>query len=134
MTPVPAALSIHGDRSRTRLRITGPTGTEDTADLDEGGRVVLQARTGVTRIESEDGALGAAWVLGIESPYFAITGDDGRYRIDELAPGTYDLTFVQAPVPMLRGGALLYGPPIIAHRKVTIGRGALARVDLTLGP
>lgn len=133
VTPVPAALSIHGDGAATTLRITSPTGAEESAELDAGGRVMLQARTGVTRIESDDRTLGAAWVLGLDSPYFAVTDEAGRFRLDELAPGTYELTFVQPPIPILRDGKLLYGPPVIAHRKVKVGRGTLARVDVAFG-
>ena len=41
----------------------------------------------MTRVDSEDGKLGAAWVIGLDTPYYAITDDAGRFRIDELATG-----------------------------------------------
>lgn len=132
VTPVPAALAIHGDTKRTRLRITTPDGAAKSTDLHEAGRVVMQAKLGVTRIESEDGTLGAAWALGIDTPYYALTDDAGKFRIDELAPGSYDVTVWQPPIPTVTNGQLVYGPPVVVKRTVRVETKA-ARMDVALG-
>lgn len=133
VTPLPAALSIHGDRTRTRLRITSPTGTDAVSDLEEAGRVALQVRPGVTHVEAEDGTLGAAWVFALDTPSYAMTDDAGRFRIEELAAGTYDVSFVLPPVPQLVAGKLSYAAPVVVHRSVTVTTAHPARLDVALG-
>jgi hypothetical protein len=133
VTPVPAALAIHGDARRTRIRITGPDGVTSTADLHEAGRVPLQLGRGITRIDAEDGSIGAAWVVGLDTPYYALTDDAGRFRIDELAPGSYEVSIWQPAVPTVRDGVLVYGAPVIVKRTVQVGGDRAARLDVTLG-
>jgi hypothetical protein len=133
VTPLPASLSIHGDTARTRLRVT-PTGiAAKSYDLQEGGLVEVEAKSGITRIDSEDGKLVAAWVLAIDSPYYSMTDDGGRFRIDDLAPGSYDVTFWAAPLATATAdGAIGYGAPTVVHRTVKVGGPVAAHLDLAL--
>lgn len=133
VNPLPALLAIHGDATAAHLRIAPAVGPARVAELQPGGRIELEAPPGVTQIDSEDGTLGAAWVLGLATPAFALTDDTGTFRLDELAPGTYDLTIWQPPIPVARAGALVYGPPVIAHRSVTVTSRGPARLDVVLG-
>lgn len=132
VTPLPASLAIHGDATRAKLVVTSPSGTKPY-DLQEAGRVVLTAQPGVTRVESDDGSLFAAWAVALDTPYYAITDDTGHFRIDELAAGTYDVTFWQAPVAALAAGKIVYGAPMIVHRTIKVESGKPARLDVTLG-
>jgi hypothetical protein len=131
VTPLPAGLAIHGDATAVKLRVTQPGGARPF-ELQAAGRIVLQAQPGVTRIDADDGSLGAAWVVASDTPYYAITDDRGRFRIDELAAGTYDVTFWRPPLPTASDGRLVYGAPVITHRTVTVGGPRPARLDVTL--
>lgn len=133
VSPLPGSLAIHGDGDATRVRVTGDKGKPLTKELQEGGLVQLEATPGITRIDSEDGRVASAWVIGVETPYFAITDDAGRYRIDELPPGIYELTFFQAPVAAAGpNSTFTYGTPVIVHRTVTVGA-KTTQLSLTLG-
>jgi hypothetical protein len=73
-------------------------------------------------------------VIALDTPYFAITDDTGRYRIDELATGTYDVTFWQPPIASIsRDGTWSYTAPIVVKRKVTVGSKP-AQLSVTLSP
>ncbi len=139
ITPLPAGLAIHGDATGVKLRVTSPTGSPSGApvaarsfELQEAGRVLLQAQAGVTRIEADDGSLGVAWVVGSDTPYYAITDDAGRFRIDELAAGTYDVTVFRPPLASISDGKLVYGPPAISHRSIKVELARPARLDIAL--
>jgi hypothetical protein len=131
VTPLPASVAIHGDASPTRLRVTFPVGAR-VGDLAAAGRIVIPAQPGVTQIEGADGALGAAWLVATDTPAYAITDDDGRYRLDELAPGSYELTLWRPALPVLRDGRLVYGPPVVTHRSVKVDPTRTVRLDVAL--
>ena len=64
--------------------------------------------------------------------YYALTDDAGRYRLDELPPGTYEVTIWQAPLPDA-GKVLTYGPPVVVKRSVTVRAVRTSRLDVALG-
>lgn len=131
VTPLPAGLAIHGDATAVKLRVTWPSGVTPF-ELQEAGRVLIQAQPGVTRIEADDGSLGGAWVVASDTPYYAITDDTGRFRIDELAAGTYVVTFWRPPLPGTANGKLVYGAPVITHRSIKVDATRPARLDVAL--
>jgi hypothetical protein len=133
VTPLPAGLAIHGDASETTLRVTAPAGAAAKAfELQPAGRVMLQAQAGTTRIEADDGSLGAAWIVAADTPYYAITDDAGRFRIDELAAGSYDVTVWRPPLPTVTNGKLGYGAPVVVHRSIRVDPVHPARLDVVL--
>jgi hypothetical protein len=130
MTPLPAALSLHGDAKPTKLKVTPLTGTARTIDLEAAGRSSLQINDEtLMRIDAADQSLASAWVHALATSYYAITDDRGRFRIDELAAGTYEVTIWHAPI-FVDGK---YGPPLVVKRKVTVGDKKTARLDATIG-
>jgi Polysaccharide lyase family 4, domain II len=139
--PLPSSVTIHGDNQRTRVRVTAPQGvSQPTAknepklfELQEGGLVTVEIKPGVTKIDGEDGKLAASWVLGLDTPYFSITDDSGHFRIEQLAPGTYDLTFWQAPIATLAAdGTFAYGSPIVVHRSIRVDAKQTTKVSVAL--
>jgi hypothetical protein len=131
--PLPTSVAIHGDRDRTRVRITPAGGSPVLVDLQEAGIAHAEIRAGVTRIDAEDGKLAAAWVVGLDTPYYAITDDAGRYRIEELAPGSYEVTFWQAPIATAGPeGTLVYGAPIVVRRAVRVTASHAASLSVAL--
>jgi hypothetical protein len=132
LTPLPADLAIHGDTRDARIRVVFPTGTTRQFELQPAGRIVVAAPPGVTRIEADDSSLGAAWVVAATTPYYAITDELGRFHLDELATGSYEVTFWQPPLATSAGGKLVYGAPVVVHRTVKVDPAHPARVDLVL--
>jgi hypothetical protein len=131
LSPLPADLSIHGDATEVKLRVTQPGGTRPF-ELQPAGRVVLAAPPGVTRVEADDDSLGPAWVVAANTPYYAITDERGRFRLDELAAGRYDVTFWQPPLVTTVHGKLVYGAPVVVHRSIQVDQGRPAHLDLAL--
>jgi len=128
VTPLPGALAIHGDTTATRVRIGARA-----FDLQQAGLVQVEATAGPTRIDGEDGKLVAAWAIGIDSPDYAITDDTGRFRLDELAPGTYDVIFWQPPIAAsANNGTFSYGAANVVHRSVRVEAHHTARLDLAM--
>ncbi len=133
VAPLPGGLTIHGDEQRAKLRVvTGGKAAPSTHELQEAGIVQLEIKHGVTRVEADDGKLAPAWVLGLDTPYYAITDDAGRYRIDELAQGTYEVTFWHPPVATGKpDGTFMFGAPVVAKRTVRVsGRSSQLSVGI----
>ncbi len=133
VTPLPAELAIHGDATEVKLRVTQPGAPgARPIELQPAGRILFPAQPGVTRIEADDDSLAPAWIVATNAPYYAITDDRGRFRIDQLATGTYDVTFWQPPLATAANGKVVYGAPVVVHRAIRVDPGKPAHVELAL--
>jgi hypothetical protein len=134
VTPLPGSLMIHGDSRAMAVKVTSPSGVTQTIELQEAGLAHVDLQAGVTRVDGDDGRLGAAWIVAIDTPFYAITDDAGRFRLDELAPGTYDVTIWQPPSATVRpDGVLAYGAPYVVHRTIRVDGKIPAPLAVALG-
>ncbi len=131
-TPVPVQLAVDAD-TRARLVVTSGVTPARPFEVQDGGRALVTLATGVTRIDAADTSLVPAWVVVLETPYYALTDDSGHFRIDDLAPGTYDVTFWQAPLVTSAHGKLEYGAPYVVHRTMTAGATTPGTASVILG-
>ncbi len=63
-----------------------------------------------------------AWIFVFDHPHFQITGNDGKFRLENVPPGEYRLELIHPPGD-LRG-----------TRRVDIKPGETLRVDIALSP
>jgi hypothetical protein len=133
--PLPLAVTVHGDASAVTLLVTAPSGEARAYPLDEGGLARVPLAPGITRLEGDDHRVAAAWVIGATTPYYAITDDAGRYRLDELPPGAYEVTYWQAPaVTVDADGRHRYGAPRVVRRLLRVVAGQATAADVVLPP
>ena len=62
-----------------------------------------------------------AWVVVLDHPYFAVTGQDGAYEITDIPPGTYRLSAWHEKMGRL-------------EQRVTVAAGASVQVHFTFRP
>ncbi|HUQ03321.1 MAG TPA: carboxypeptidase-like regulatory domain-containing protein [Kofleriaceae bacterium] len=132
--PLPTQLVVeNGDTRAVKLRHERPGGVT-TADLEPGGRTHLPIeRAGDTRLW--DGVRAPAWVVAQAHPYYVVTGDDGRFVLDEVPPGTWTLVVWYPPLVTSVGvDGPVWGAATVERRRVTVAKSALARADVELTP
>ena len=88
--------------------------TVHNMSLPKGGRKIKRplSEPGLVRVECDAHPWMLAWVYVADSPYYAITGKDGRFAIKDVPPGSYTLMawqeytgFNEIPVTV-KGGAV----------------------------
>ena len=120
----PAVVTIHGDAARASVDVTSADASHTSYALEEAGIVQVELQPGVTRVDGD--GLSAAWIVTVDTPYYTMTDDAGHFRIDELEPGSYDVTFWAPP-------ATSAGAPIVAHRTIRVDSKSPAQLHITLG-
>jgi hypothetical protein len=131
LAPAPGTVVV-GNADPARVTLVGSGAMAFRAELGSGDRRTVPGGLGATRVVDADGALAPAWVVGLAHPYFALSDAEGRFRIDGVPPGTYQLA-VWLPAPAsTRGGRIVQGPPVEVRRTVTVTAAASTRVAIDL--
>lgn len=65
-------------------------------------RAVRFDRPGLVRVFCDIHSHMSAWILVFNHPFFAVTGDDGRYAIPNVPPGSYSLAAWHETLPLQR--------------------------------
>ncbi|HVE79480.1 MAG TPA: carboxypeptidase regulatory-like domain-containing protein [Gemmatimonadaceae bacterium] len=80
---------------RNRFRRPGAGRTLALVQLNDEGQVVpdeqVLAAPGAVEVTCDQHPWTRAWIAAFDHPYFAVTGRDGRFRIDGVPPGEYRL-------------------------------------------
>lgn len=132
--PVPLTLLVENrDRQPARVHHERPGGAT-TLELEPGGRAHFALeRPGESQLR--DGVRAPAWIIAQAHPYYTITGDDGRFVLDEVPPGEHELVIWYPPLATSVGpDGPRWSAPTIERRKLTVGKRALVTVDAALTP
>lgn len=132
--PLPVPLVVeNGDRQPARLHHERSGGVT-TVELEPGGRARFALeRAGESQVR--DGVRAPAWIVAQAHPYYTITGDDGRFALDEVPPGNHELVIWYPPmVTSLGPDGPRWSPPTVDRRKLVVARRALVTVDASLTP
>ncbi len=111
-----------------------PAFTRTERALGDGGSTPVGVTTpGITRIADAGGAMPPAWVISQDHPYYTLSDDHGRFRLDQVVPGEYTLVVWHPPVvTAIKDGVAQYGEPVIVRTKVTVKKTATTRLELAL--
>ena len=117
-----------GEASRDLVFTTAllDRGREYHIRLDHAGFIELRS--------TNSGEVGNAWVVVPRHPYYAITDRAGRFRLDDVPPGTYNLVVWHEPVitGVDAGGRPIVSAPISTRRKVTVKARRASTVNVKL--
>jgi hypothetical protein len=64
---------------------------------NEGQRIPTElTRAGTVRVDCDAHGWMEGWIYVVDNPYYAVTGDDGKFSITDVPPGTYNLVAIQS--------------------------------------
>lgn len=139
IAPVPARLRVSSpdalDLTVTRTYQQDGEARIDTTPLaiKALGEAQLAAASGITTITGADGTTLPAFLVAVPHPYITRTAADGSYRLEDVAPGTYQVTVWVPPVATgMKGGAFVLTAPTVISRSVTVVSNGQARLDVAL--
>ncbi|HTJ42722.1 MAG TPA: hypothetical protein VL463_11540 [Kofleriaceae bacterium] len=129
-TPLPAPLTvINADAGRVSVLI----GKDTKLALDEGTSRTTPLVSGPMRVADDAGAIVPAWVVGVSHPYYTLTDGEGRFRIDDVPAGSYELVAWHAPVVTgVKDGRVIVTAPAEVRRDVVVKATAPTTINLDL--
>jgi len=82
---------------------------------NEGQRIPTElTRAGTVRVDCDAHGWMEGWIYVVDNPYYAITGDDGKFSITDVPPGTYNLVAMQSYTgPVQQSVTVASGKPTI---------------------
>jgi plastocyanin len=112
--------------TRTHINVVQPTQGQET------DREVR--RPGVMALSCDTHPHMHGWLLAFPHPYFAVTDASGRFRLDDVPPGTYRVVAWHEGwrLDRIDRGRPVYDAPVVLAESVTVPPGGTARVDFTL--
>lgn len=124
---VGTTVNVTNDDKLLHKLVFMPIGTEDTLTIMpffNNGQVVpserLAKQPGIVEVRCAFHPWTHAYIAVFDQPYFAVTGDDGNFKIDSLPPGTYKMM-------VWHEGA---GKPIA--QQIQVAANGSAKVDVAL--
>ena len=128
-SPVPITIVAGNDTIGRSASVQLPAGS-DSATVD----LILQKTTGLDGIIIREGKpLGDTIVIAnpvgaSHANFFSVTGADGTFALDALAPGTYIV------YPIIGGGGMRPKDMYIVKTELVIGKRARVTIDASPGP
>ncbi len=129
--PLPGLVDVeNGSDQVLRLGAGGRT----ALTLEPGGRWrVPVSDTALVRIDAEQRA--PAWLVGLTHDYHTVTDDLGRFALDGVPAGTYELVVWSPPlVRALDGDRPVWTEPTTVRRRITVGTTGTVRLAIALDP
>jgi hypothetical protein len=124
---VGSGVNIFNDDRLIHRLVFRRSGTDDTLAVmpffNEGQIVAsdkLARQTGVVEVQCAEHPWMRTYLFVFDHPYFAVASDDGNFRIDSLAPGTYTLMVWHE------------GAAKPAEKTIRVSAGGVSKADLSL--
>ena len=132
VSPVPTTITIYDSRGGAAV-VRGAGVDPIEVQLAAGGFRTVAIGPGVTQVTADDGRAAPAWIVAPGHPYFALTDDRGRFRIDDVVPGTYELVVWHPPVVTgWAQGKAQFGAPVVVTRTIKVGANTTSNHDIAL--
>lgn len=126
----PVLHNTHGLLDRLTVFNVALPNKDQTVDISQRIR-----KAGVIEVQCDAHAHMRAWIVVRDNPYFAVTGDEGRFRIADIPPGRYKVVAWHegwVATGKDKDGRPLYDAPRVVVQEITIPPRGEATVEFEL--